>query len=162
MFKVQEDGQFRGTVTFLDARLQPGAVGNDEVAAAAGLASSKLDHVFEGLYAQESATACADEARVIHAARAAGNVRDFSAGSVVANIGAAVVDIDLLKGGVSILVAKIQLTAAHAAYEIVEGTVDTAAYVAEDVFEVDIDGTAGGGTLAKGVFAFGSFDEAYT
>lgn len=162
MFKVEEPGVFRGTIHFLDGQLQDGAIRNQHVLAGAGIDASKLDHLFEAAYAQESATACADEIRVVHVARAIGAVVDFTAGNIVSGIGAATVDVDLLKNGGSILDAAIELAAAApAAYGIVDGVIDTAAYAADDVFEISIDGTAGGGTLAKGVFAFASFDEAY-
>jgi len=111
-------------------------------------------------YAQESATSAADEARVLHVVRGVtGTVLAFDVGCVVANIGVAIVEVDLLLNGVTMLSAVVEINVGHAAYEIVGGTLASTALVVDDVLEVSIDGTAGAGTLGKGVFAIVTLDE---
>ncbi len=152
-FRVEEAGQFRGQVIFLNIVLPSDCIGNAQVKSSDPIAADKLQHQHRAVYAQESATPAADEARVIHVVKgAAGTLKTFKAGSVVANIGAATVTVDLKKNGVSVLTAPISLDSGDAAYALVEGTISSAAVAAGDVLEVVIDGTAGGGTLAKGVF----------
>jgi len=65
-FVIEEDGQFRGTVRFLDARLQAGAISDDEVDAGADIAASKLEHQHRQVYAQESGTTASGETKVVH------------------------------------------------------------------------------------------------
>jgi len=154
-FRVEENGQFRGTVTFLDAKLNDGCVENKHVAAGAEIAASKLEHQHRPVYEQESDTTSITEARVVHVVKGtAGTLKTFKCGVVVACAGAATVTVDLLKDGVSVLVAAVEINVAHAAYELVAGTINTAAVVAGDVLEVDVVAVAGGGTIGKGVFAF--------
>lgn len=148
---------FTAKVTFADEVVLPNSSLLDAHAPVAGWGYEVVEQKFQKNYAQESATSCADEARVVHVARgASGTVLGVEIGAVVANIGAAVVDVDVLKNGVSILTGgtPVQIDSGDAAYAIVAGSLDAAeiAYVVGDVFEVSIDGTAGGGTLAKGVF----------
>jgi len=155
--KMHGQFHFLDLIMFRSISLPDGCVGDDEVAAAAGIAYSKLEHKFVKGYAQESATACADEARVIHVVHGTNEtVLGFEVGAVVANIGAAVVDIDLLLNGVSMLDGgtPVQLDNGDAAYAIVEAALDAAKVELSDgdVVEMKIDGTAGAGTLAKGVF----------
>jgi len=147
---------FRGTATFLGATNIPaGTITDAMVAAAAGVAYSKLEHQHRCVVAQESDTSAADETHVAHVVvGTAGTLLEFKIGAVVANVGAAVVDVDLLKNGVSVLSAPVQIDNGDAAYALVAGTISDTTLAAGDVLEVDIDGTIGGGTLAKGVFAY--------
>ena len=151
---VQGDQVVTGQLVAQGGFVPPaGSIGDAAIAAAAGLSASKLQHEHRKSYAQESATAAADEARVLHTVRgAAGTIKSFVAGAVVPAVGDAIVEIDLLKDGVSVLDAAIEVNVAHAAYEVVAGTIDTPTVAAGDVLEVSIDGTIGTGTLAKGVF----------
>ena len=154
MFRIEENGLFRGVITFLNAMLNAGCVGDSQVASLAGIAASKLEHQHRPNYSQESDTTTADEAHVIHAVKGtAGTLKTFEIGQVVANIGAATVTVDLLKNGVSVLVAAVELTAVEAAYAMKAGTIDTAAVAADDILEVSVVAVAGGGTIGKGVFA---------
>ena len=66
MFRIEENGQFRGTVTFLDAKLNDGAIEDDHVAANAAIKASKLEHQHRAIYAQESDTTTVAETRVVH------------------------------------------------------------------------------------------------
>lgn len=133
---------------------------NSEVAAAADILYSKLEHEHRCGYAQESATTAADEARVIYVCRGAtGTALAFSAGCVVANIGDSKVEFDLLKNGVSILNAVIQVDSGDAAYAVVAGSFSSTALVAGDKLEVSINATVGTGTLGKGAFCSLSVSE---
>ena len=159
-FRREENGEFRGEVTFLSIILPSSCVGNAQIKSSDPIAASKLEHQHRVKYSQESATLAADEARMIHLVEGtAGTLKKFSAGSVVVCTGTDKVDIDLLKNGVSVLVAKITLDNANTAYVAEAGTIDTDAVAAGDVLEVSIDATAGSGVLAKGVFCSLTLDE---
>jgi hypothetical protein len=147
-----------GTVAF-----PSGSITNAQASAASPFDTDKTVHQHQPYFSQESATAATDGAFVVHVARNSGTVMGFQVGSVVACVGAAVVDFDLLKNGTSVLSAAKQLTSATAAYGSVSGALDAAevAYVVGDVFEVSIDETTGGGTAPKGIFAQPTFDESY-
>jgi len=154
MFRVEEEGQFRGAVTLLSVNLPAGSVADATVASAAGIAASKLEHQHRLIYSQESDTTAASEDRVIHVVEGAtGDIQSIKAGSVVANIGAATITVDLHKNGASILTAPISLDSGDSAYDVVDGVVDTATLAVDDVLEIVVVATAGGGTLGKGVFA---------
>jgi hypothetical protein len=105
-------------------------------------------------YAQPNAAATT-ETKVVHVVYGAtGTILAFRAGSIVANIGAATVTVDLKKNGVSVLTGVITLNNANTARVAVAGTLGASlALVAGDVLEVVCVATAGGGTLATGVFA---------
>jgi len=130
------------------------------VATGAAIGAAKLVHQYEKNSQQESGTTATDETYVNHVAYGAGTLQSFKVGAVTACVGAATCDIDLLKNGVTVLNAAAQLTSSITAFELVTGVIGTAAYVAGDVFEVDIDTTAGGGTEAVGVFANAVYREA--
>ena len=156
--KIYGQKHYMDQIQFRIVVLPDGCVGNDEIEAVAGILYTKLEQKFMKGYAQESATACADEARVVHVVHGAtAEVLGFEVGAVVANLLDAVVDIDLLLNGVSMLNGgtPVQLDLNDAAYAIVAGTIDPAKkdLSDDDVLEISIDGTVGGGTLAKGVFA---------
>ncbi len=152
-FRHTDNGEFRGQVVFSNLVPSLGCISDVHVQAAANIAASKVEQRNRQVYAQESAAAAADGAYVIHVAGAAGAVVSFGAGCVVANIGNSVVEVDLLKNGNSILSAAIEIGSGDAARAVVAGTVSAETLAAGDVLEVNIDGTAGAGTLGKGVFA---------
>jgi len=161
-FRIEEPGQFRGTVVFLDLKPNDGSIKKEHVEAGAGIEASKLEHQHRAVYAQESATSAADEARTVHVVHGtAGTLLAFKAGSVVANIGDSEIAVDLLVNGVSVLTAVITLDSGDAAYAVVAGVIDDDTLSAGDVIEVSVDGTVGTGTLGKGVFAYVDLEEDY-
>ncbi len=83
----------------------------------------------------------------------------FKAGSIVVCLTPATVTLDLKKNGVSILTAVITLDAANTPYVVEAAAIATATLVAGDVLTVVIDETAGGGTVATGVFCELEIDE---
>lgn len=143
----------RKSLTVVESLTMPaGSIGNAEIEAGAGILASKLQHQYQVGYAQASGTNATDEARVVHVSRGAGTIVSFNAGNVVAATGDATCAVDLKVNGVSVLSAPISLDSTSAAYSLVAGTVSSAAYTADDVIEITIDGTIGTGALAKGVF----------
>jgi hypothetical protein len=153
-FRIEENGQFRGTVIFSNAELNDGAIDDKHVSAAADIAASKLEHQHRATYSQESDTTSAAEDHVIHVVvGATGTLKKFSAGGVTACTGNATITVDLHNGGASILTAAIALDSGDAAYAVVDATIATAAVVVDDVLEVVVTVDAGTGALGKGVFA---------
>lgn len=155
MFRVEENGQFRGTVTFLDLKPNAGCIENQHVAADAAIEATKLKHQHRVAIAQESATTVTDETKTVHVVKGTtGTLKTIKAGCVVPCVGGDTITIDLLKAGVSVLTAKITLTSSQSAYALLAGTIDTAALAADDVLEIEIDAVAAGGTMGKGVFVY--------
>jgi len=138
-----------------------GTITDAGVSAAAGIQSTKLQQQRGETYTQMAANATViAERRVVHVVYGAtGLLLRFSAGSVVAHIGAAVCTVDLKKNGVSVLSAPITLNSSNVALTPVNATITTTGLVAGDVLEVVTTATAGGGTLATGVFAQVDFQE---
>jgi hypothetical protein len=130
-----------------------GSVVNASVANSAGILATKLQQQYTKLYAQASATTASTITIPIHLVRGATCTLDsIKAGSVVANVGAATVTIDLKKNGTTVLSAVITLDNANTARVPEAGTITTAGGVADDLYELVITATAGGGTLATGLF----------
>jgi len=155
MFRIEENGQFRGTVQFLDAKLNSGCVEDKHVAADAAIQASKLEHQHRAIYAQESATTAAAETRAVHVVKGTnGTLKTVKAGCVTPCVGDATITVDLLINGVSVLTAAIALDSAQSAYELVAGTISSDSLSAGDVVEIDVTVNAGTGTLGKGVFAY--------
>lgn len=130
-----------------------GSITNDAIEEFAQVEASKLQHEHRLAMSQESATALADERRIVHVGRAEGTVLEIVAGAVTPAIGGDVGLIDLLKDGVSILTGPIILSAGHASYELIGGSIASAEYGLNDVFELDLVLSTGGGTPPAGVFA---------
>ena len=155
MFRTEENGQFRGTVTFLDAKLNDGCIEDKHVAAGAAISASKLEHQHRAVYAQESATTAAAETLVAHVVKGTnGTLKTFKAGCVTACVGDATITVDLKVNGVSVLTAVVTLDNGQSARELVAGTIDTDSLSADDVIEVAVTVNAGTGMLGKGVFAY--------
>ena len=125
------------------------------VAAGANVAASKLEHQYQPLYAQASATtAAAATIAIWRVFGETGSVVAVEAGLVSPNVGAATCTVDVKKNGTTILTGTISLTNAQVARESVAGTLDltAAALVDGDMLEVVTTATAGGGTLGTGLF----------
>lgn len=136
---------------------------NVHIQAASGVDASKLDHQHARGYGTGSATTAATARQVLFIARAAGTVRELVATLVDACAGAATVEVDLLKNGVTICTTTITFDNADADYAVLAAVLDAAEvdFVADDVFEIDVTATAGGGTLGKGIAAEVHFDTEY-
>lgn len=158
--KLDSDVYVTGNLSAQTLTVPANAVTNSAIPSAANIDGYKLKHFHRQVYAQESATTAASESRVVHHCLASGTVTDFYVGSVVVNGGAATVAVDLKKNGSSILSSAVTLSSSNTARVAVAGSISSASVVAGDVLEVTITATAGGGTLAKGVFASVNIHEA--
>lgn len=148
--RITSDRVYSGTVNFTGTVNMPSTF---------ELPAASVVQRYRQSYSQANATATT-ETRVIHVARGAtGTVKSFRAGSIVANIGAATVTIDLKKNNVSVLSAVITLDSGNTARVPEAGTITSAAYSVDDWFEIVITATAGGGTLATGLYVEAEFEE---
>lgn len=144
----------RGTLSATTMDIPASTVTNNMVSATADIDASKLEHQFAKVYAQESGTTSADATQAVHVVYGAtGTLVRFEAGSITACAGAATIDVDLLVNGSSVLSAAITLDNANTARIVEVGTISSASLSDGDVIEIDVDATAGGGTIGNGVFA---------
>jgi len=145
------------SATFTEITLPGSSVGNDDIEAGAGVEAEKLEH-HHSITGNQPNTTATTETRVIHVVYGTtGDVLAFEAGTIVACIDDSSDDsvnitLDLLKNGVSILVAVIDLDENDTARIVQEAAIDTAGLVDGDVLEVVIVATAGTGTLGTGLF----------
>ena len=152
--RMGEDLFVAGNINSRTLSIPAGSLLNAGVGAAAAIAATKQIQQHIKHVSQESGTAVPDEEFCIHVVYGAtGTAVAFEAGAVVASEGGATVSVDLHKNGTTVLSSPITLNSNQTAYETVTATIGTSSFVEGDVLEVLIDGTAGGGTLAKGVFA---------
>lgn len=128
------------------------SIGDGAVTSADPIMAEKVQHQYCPTFAQPNTTATS-ETRVIHVARGAGTIEAFDAGSIAACVGAATVTVNLKKNGTTVLSAVITLDSGNTTRVIEAGTVSVMSIAAGDVLEVVTVATAGGGTLATGVFA---------
>lgn len=148
------DVLIQGTLTPTTINLPASSVTNTAVAAAAGISASKLQHAHRAVLAQGSASNAAAQTQVLHVVvGATGTVQAVKAGAVVPAVGAATATVDIKKNGTTILSAPISLSSAQTARQLVSGTITVPAVAVGDVLEIVITATAGGGTLAQGLFA---------
>lgn len=123
---------------------------NAAVSASADITSTKLEMQRSFTYSQNGTAASATiPIHVVYGATC--SLVSIKAVSIVANIGAATVTVDLKKNGSSVLSAVITLDSANTARVAESGTITTAGGVAGDLYELVIVATAGGGTLATGL-----------
>jgi hypothetical protein len=152
MATFSEDIFVNGTFTARVLRLVNG-VTDTEVAPAAGIQASKLQHEHRTDYGQPNAAATS-EARVVHVVQGAtGKVKAFAAGAIVKAVGDSTVTVDLRKNGTTVLSSAVTLNASGANYTPVAGTVSVTTLAAGDVLTVVITISAGTGTLPTGVYA---------
>ena len=146
---------FRGLVQFLNAKLNDGCIEDKHVSATADVSASKLEHQHRAIYSQESGTTAAADTRIIHVVHGTtGTLKAIKFGCVTACLVDAVITIDLLKNGVSILDAAFEIDSGDIAYALVAGVIDTEAVVITDVLEIEVTVAAGGGTLGEGLFGY--------
>jgi hypothetical protein len=150
---LNEDLYINGTLQAKSFVPPAGSVLNASVVGLAGISASKLQHQYQQVYAQPNATATT-ETKAIHLVYGlTSSILAFKTGSIVANIGAATVTVDLKKNGSSVLSAPVTLNNANTGRVAVSATVTGTTGAAGDLYEVVVTATAGGGTLATGVFA---------
>lgn len=151
------DGDFFLNGTFTATTNIPSAlaVTNAQVAAAAAIAATKLQHQYGKHYSQAQGTAVAADRRIVHVVYGlTAAILSLRVGAAVAAIGDSTLTVDLLKNGTTILSGTVTLTSSNAAYSLSDPSGFTStALVVGDVLEVKVTVSAGTGTLAKGVFA---------
>lgn len=152
--RLEGDYYFAGSVTFASLAAPNSSWGNDNIAAAAGIAASKLQHQNEiavGLtkHTEDAATL----RRVIHIPYGAtATVLSFHAGATVAAGAGCSITVQLKKNGSSILTSAITVDDGDAAFALVAAAGFTStALVAGDVLEAEIASVTGA-TPPKGVF----------
>lgn len=148
-----------GTLVAKSFTAPKASIGNDAIASGDPIAGVKLQRGISQVIAQDSDAVAAAQTRTVHVAVAAGSIQQVSAGCISPCVGDAVITMDVLKNGASILTAAIDITSAQAARALVDATVATTDYAANDVFEISITVSAGTGTLGSGVFVlFAAFE----
>ena len=157
-FRTEESGIFTALVRFLSIVLPDGCVANAQVASGAAIDADKLRHRFRGLFSQTGTAVAATQAMHV-AAGTSGTIKAVKFGSIVANIGAATVTIDVKKNGTTILSASIVLDNANTARVVEAGTLSVTTVAAGDLIEAAVTVAAGGGTLATGLYGYVEIDE---
>jgi hypothetical protein len=138
-----------------------GCITDAAILGAAGVQASKLQHQHQQRYAQNSTTTGAADQQVLHVVRGAtATILELKVGAITAAVGAATATFDLLKNGTTILTATAVLGSGTANF----ATISPAGYtstslVTGDVLELKVTVAAGGGTIAKGLFALLSLRE---
>lgn len=148
---IDGDVRIRGTLRADSFAPPANSIGNTEFDAADPLAATKQVHQYVQVYRQDHGAVAADKTSGIHVSHAAGTIIAFYATLKTANIGDSTVTVDLKKNGSTVLSAVASLDSGDAAYAVASGTINTAAYAADSVFEAVVDATAGTGTLGQGL-----------
>ena len=158
--RFDSDLHVAGSITCEELDIPAGSLVDADVAAGAAISATKLMHQHSPNYSQPNTTATS-ETRILHTVYGAtGTITAFKAGSIVLNIGAATVTVDLRKNGTTVLTGVITLDTANTAYTPEAATILSASVVAGDVLSVVITATAGGGTLATGFYCYAIITEA--
>ncbi len=156
---VDGDLHIQGTLSSKLANFPANSVGNKQVSADAALASTKLIQRLRKNWFQ-GGTVVDDVVGVAIISGATGTVVAVQAClTEVACVGAAVIDLDLLKNGSTILSATFQIDSADALYAVLVGTINTPGLVVGDVLEIDVNETTGGGTQGSGILIEVVYDE---
>lgn len=121
---------------------------------AAGIEATKLQQQVYMEHRQAHGSAVVDKRETVHIATGAtGELVEIYATLPVKCVTGATITVMLKKNGSDILSAALQLDDADANYAVVYATNFTStAYVRDDVFEIVVDATAGGGTVGQGLF----------
>lgn len=151
--RIYGDLFVEGSLAASQLAVPAGAIGDGQVAPAAGIQATKLEHQHRLMYAQQNSTAVA-EAKVVYVCYgASGSVVDFRAGCIAVCTGDATITVDLLKNGTSILASALVLNSSDTNRVAKQGTVSSSTLAAGDVLEVAVTVSAGTGTLGTGLFA---------
>lgn len=159
--RYNEQVDFLGGITVGSGQtcvLPSGVITAANIAAAAGVECSKLDHRSRQVYAQ-SGTAAAATAAIHYVIGTTGTINSFQCGVIGACVGDSTITIDLKKEGSSILSAAVVLDSTNAARAPEAGTLSSASVVAGDLLEVVVTVSAGSGTLGTGLFCILDVDE---
>lgn len=149
---IDDDLVVRGTLRVNAFAIPANSVGNTQFSAADPLAAAKQEHQYVLHFTQPHGTIATSARYPIHVAHADGELVSFAGGVVVACAGAATITADLKKNGTTVLSSTVSIDNTNTAYLVEEATFSSTAYSANDVFEVVVTATAGGGTLGQGLF----------
>lgn len=152
----------RGEISSTSLDIPAGTIVNADVAAAAAVATTKLRHRNQLLFADGSGTTAATGSRIIGIVEGTvGSIIEVRACAITANLSGATVAVDIHKNGSTVLSGTIALNDTQADLAVVDGTssISSAALARGDVLEVVLTATAGGGTLALGVAVQVTIDE---
>jgi hypothetical protein len=154
--RLDDDLYVDGNLSAKTVTLPASSVTDAMIAGSAGIKSTKVQQVRNLHWAFQDSTVTAAVCRqIVHALYGAtGTILDFSVGAVTANVGGATVTIDLKKNGSSILTGTFTLDNTTPAFTLKANPgLTSSSLVAGDILEAAItSATAGGGTIAKGVF----------
>lgn len=143
----------QGNASYHTQTIAAASIGDTQVAPAAGIQASKLQHAHRPIYAQGSSTNATAATQVIYVVvGSTGTVQVAEAGAVVPATGSDTCTVDIKKNGTTILSAVIALTSSQTARQVVAGAVTSASVVAGDVLEVVVAPNHNTGTLPQGVF----------
>lgn len=149
--------RFEGDINVLGAVLcqsfspPAGSIANAAISAAAAIAATKIQKARLIPYGQ-SGTAASATIPIYVCQGSTATIQSLKAGSIGLNVGAATVTVDLKKNGTTILSAVITLDTGNVARVLESAAFASVALVAGDFLELVIVATAGGGTLATGLF----------
>ena len=128
------------------------AIADSQVAAAANISALKLEHLRNiDLALTDHATNAAAVRKVIYGAENPGAIDKFEAFVTVAAGATTTITVDLYKNGSSVLSSAISFTSSLTAYTKSAGTVSSATFTDDDVFEVVV--TVTGSNPPKGLNA---------
>jgi len=158
--RVDKDLTVPGTLTVGNITLPANVVGDTEFNGSDPLSCAKQSHQFLKDYKQNKTTTVAADRQFLHMAFGDGDMVGFRACLIdTVNLSGATITVKIYKNGVDITGTASIITDAHALYEVVEGTLSSLPYSADDVFEVVVTVAAGGGTLGKGLCVTAIFRE---
>lgn len=157
--RVESDLHVGGRLSAQSMTLPTGTVIDASIPAGANVSSDKLQHRHRCVFNQVHGSVAVTERRPVFWALSVGTIRRIKVGSVVVNVGAATITVDIRKNGTTILTAIVTLDSGNTVYIAEDGTMTSAALVAGDVLEVVVVATAGGGTLGQGLFVVIDVDE---
>lgn len=147
MNTIDGDLHVRGRLTAGTLAVPSAGVGNAQVGTSDPITADKIQLSVNLVNGTNHGTAVTAVRKVIYQAKADGVIQVFRAGLVVAATGDYTVTVDLYKNGTSIITA-IVLDATNLAFTEETAAGLTAAYVADDVFEMVV--TVAGTTGAQG------------
>ena len=156
--KIYHNAQYYGDIVFAGTVALPSStVENADVKSDADIGYAKLQHVHHVTLTQADGSAVADESRVVFIARAPCTVLAVECALLTVAAGDSTVDVDVQQstgGGAfaSILTAAESLDSSTVVRTVVEATLDGTPTLADgDMLLIDIDATAGTGTLPQGL-----------
>lgn len=156
---IDGDLHVQGILSSTAANFPANSIKNKQVDANAAIASTKIIQRLRKNWFQ-GGTVVDDTVGIGIITGALGTIISVQAClTETACIGAATIDVDLLNNGVTVLSATFQIDSADAVYAVIPGVISSSALVVDDVLEIDINETTGGGTQGAGILIEIVYDE---